>query len=213
MRKVARIDDSGMDSRWQDIEIVIASDVDNPALGEDGAAHIFGPQKGADAEQVKILEDSLRHIFTLIHEQRGVDLRAVAGGGAAGAFAAGLMAFFRCEMTSGIDLVLRRNGFHAALRGCDLVITGEGKLDAQTLGGKGPLGVAQMAKARGVPTVAFCGGLDIDEARLREAGLAAAMPIIEQPMSLDAALADADNLLMRAARRLGYLLQLREGGA
>ena len=213
LHKIARIDGSGMDSRWRDIEIVIASDVDNPALGEDGAAHIFAPQKGADAVQVAILDDSLRHIFTLIHEQRGADVRRVAGGGAAGAFAAGLMAFFRCEMTSGIDLVLRQNGFHAALDGCDLVITGEGKLDAQTLGGKGPLGVAQMAHARGVPTVAFCGGLDIDEARLREAGLAVAMPIMEQPMSLDAALADADNLLRRAARRLGYLLRLREGGA
>ena len=213
LQQVARIDDSGMDARWQDVEIVIASDVDNPALGELGAAHIFGPQKGADAEQVAILENNLRHIFTLIHDQRGVDLRTVAGGGAAGAFAAGLMAFFRCEITSGIELVMKHNGFHAALHGFDLVITGEGKLDAQTLGGKGPLGVAQMANARGAPTVAFCGGLDIDEARLREAGLAAAMPIMEQPMSLDAALADADGLLMRAARRLGYLLRLREEGA
>ena len=205
---IAVIDDSGLDPRWRDVEIVIASDVDNPTLGEHGAAAVFAPQKGADAAQVALLEDNLRHCFTLIHEQRGIDLRTTAGGGAAGAFAAGLMAFFACDMQSGIDLVLRHNGFHAALAGCDLVLTGEGKLDEQTLGGKGPLGVARHAQARGIPAIAFCGGLAVDEARLRKAGVTAAIPIVDAPMPLEEALADADSLLQRAARRLGYLLRL-----
>ncbi len=207
---IARIDDSQLDARWRDVEIVIASDVDNPTLGENGAARIFGPQKGADAAQVALLERNLRHCFTLIHEQSGVDVRDVAGGGAAGAFAAGLMAFFTCEMTSGIDLVLRHNGFQDKLTGCALVITGEGKLDAQTLSGKGPLGVARLAGGRDIPAIAFCGGLAVDEARLREAGVTAALPIVDAPMSLEAALADAEGLLQRAARRLGYLLRLRD---
>lgn len=207
--RIAQIDASGLDERWRDAQIVIASDVDNPTLGENGAAHIFAPQKGADEGQVALLEQNLRHCFTSIAEQRGVDLRRAKGGGAAGAFAAGLMAFFRCEMTSGIELVLRHNGFRDKLTGCALVITGEGKLDAQTLSGKGPLGVAQLAKAHGVPTIAMCGGLAVDEAELRAAGLAAALPIVDAPMSLDAALDDAAGLLQRAARRLGYLLALR----
>ena len=207
--KIAQIDASGLDERWRDAQIVIASDVDNPTLGEKGAAQIFAPQKGADERQVALLEQNLRHCFTLIAEQRGVDLRRAKGGGAAGAFAAGLMAFFRCEMTSGIELVLRHNRFRDKLAGCALVITGEGKLDAQTLSGKGPLGVAQLAKAHGVATIALCGGLAVDEGALRAAGLAAALPIVDAPMSLEAALDDAAGLLQRAARRLGYLLALR----
>ncbi len=205
---IAQFDAGGLDARWQAAQITIASDVDNPTLGEQGAAHIFGPQKGADAAQVARLEQNLRHCFTLIHEQRGLDLRQAPGGGAAGAFAAGLMAFFRCQMTSGIELVLRHNGFRDKLQDCTLVITGEGKLDAQTLSGKGPLGVAQLAKSQGVPTIALCGGLAVDEAALRAAGLAAALPIVDAPMSLQAALDDAEGLLQRAARRLGYVLAL-----
>ena len=207
---IRRFDDGGMDPRWRDVEIVIASDVDNPALGERGAAAVFGPQKGADAAQIKQLKRNLRHCFTLIQGQRGVDVRSVAGGGAAGAFAAGLMAFFNCQMESGIDLILRHNSFHERLAGCDLVITGEGRLDEQTLGGKGPLGVARIAAARGIPTVAFCGGLAVDEARLRAAGVTAAFPIVDAPMPLESALADAESLLWRAARRLGYILRMRE---
>ena len=210
---IARLDEAQLDPRWRDVKIIIASDVDNPALGEHGAAAVFGPQKGADAAQVALLEDNLRHCFTLIHEQRGVDVRTAAGGGAAGAFAAGLMAFLPCEIQSGIELVLRHNGFHEALAGCDLVLTGEGKLDEQTLGGKGPLGVARHAQARGIAAIAFCGGLVVDEARLRQAGVTAAMPIVDAPMPLEDALADADSLLQRAARRLGYLLRLPGGEA
>ncbi|MCY4146549.1 MAG: glycerate kinase [Chloroflexi bacterium] len=207
--EIAQIDASGLDERWRAAQIIIASDVDNPTLGEYGAAHIFSPQKGADAGQVALLERALRHCFTLIHEQRGVDLRQAPGGGAAGAFAAGLLAFFNCELTSGIELMLRHNGFRDKLSGCALVVTGEGKLDAQTLSGKAPLGVARLAADYGVPTIAMCGGLAIDEAELRAAGVAAALPIVDAPMNLEAALDDAAGLLQRAARRLGYLLALR----
>ena len=205
---LATIDASGLDPRWQDVEIIIASDVENPALGMQGAARVFGPQKGADAAMVEQLERGLAHCFTTIYEQHGVDLRAVKGGGAAGAFAAGLMAFLRCQIVSGIDLVLERNGFGEQLADAALVITGEGQIDAQTLGGKGPLGVAKLAAARGIPTIALVGGLNIDDALLHQAGVQAAFSIVDKPMSLEAALADADDLLRRAALRLGYALQL-----
>ncbi len=202
-------EDGGMDRRWKDLEIIIASDVENPTLGESGAARIFGPQKGADDEMVEQLERNLDHCFTTLYEQRGIDVRRVKGGGAAGAFAAGLMAFLSCEIVSGIDLILEQNGFREKLEGASLVVTGEGQIDEQTLAGKGPLGVAQVAAAHGVPTIAIVGGLNIDDALLHEAGVRAAFSIVDKPMSLQAALENAEDLVRRAALRLGYVLQMQ----
>ncbi len=210
LARIASFDDSGLDPRWWRAQIVIASDVDNPTLGEQGAARIFGPQKGADAPMVKQLERNLRHCFTRLYEQRGIDVRQVRGGGAAGAFAAGLMAFLSCEIVSGIDMVLAQNRFEDKLAAASLVITGEGQIDAQTLGGKGPLGVAKLAAAQGLPTVAIVGGLNIDDALLHAAGLQAAFSIVDKPMPLQAALDDAADLLRRAALRLGYVLKLSQ---
>lgn len=209
--RIATFDLSRLDPRWQQTNVVIASDVENPTLGEMGAARIFGPQKGADAEMVEQLERNLRHCFTRLYQQRGIDVRRVKGGGAAGAFAAGLMAFLPCEIVSGIDLVLAQNGFEDKLAEASLVITGEGQIDAQTLGGKGPLGVANLAAAQGVPTVAIVGGLNIDDAQLHAAGVQAAFSIVDKPMLLQAALDDAADLTRRAALRLGYVLKLSQG--
>lgn len=205
---IATIDSGGMDERWRDVDIVIASDVENPTLGERGAARVFGPQKGADPAMVERLERNLRHCFTAVYEQHGIDARAAVGGGAAGAFAAGLMAFLNCRLEPGIDLVLARNRFHEKLDDCALVITGEGRIDAQTLDGKGPLGVAKLAAARGVPTIAIVGGLNIDDRLLHEAGVQAAFSIVDKPMPLEEALANAADLTRRAALRLGYALRL-----
>ena len=146
--RIARVDASGLDPRWQQVELLLASDVDNPALGEQGAAAVFGPQKGADAQQVALLEAQLTHFFTLIHEQTGRNVRQLPGGGAAGAFAAGLMAFLDTRLQPGIELVLAHSGFAQALAGADLVITGEGQMDEQTIHGKGPIGVARLARQR-----------------------------------------------------------------
>ena len=207
LRDIARVDDSAL-ADWEDIDIIIASDVDNPTLGEKGAARVFGPQKGADPAMVEVLEQNLRHCFTILFEQRGIDLRQVKGGGAAGAFAAGLMAFFSCEMASGIELVLAHNRFAEHLKDSDLVITGEGQIDAQTIDGKAPVGVARLAREHGLPTIALVGGINIDERRLHEAGIQAVFPIVDKPMSLQDALDNAEDLLRRAALRLGYVLQI-----
>ena len=197
-----------MDERWRDVQILIASDVENPTLGERGAARVFGPQKGANPDMVELLERNLSHCFRIVHEQHGVDVRAVRGGGAAGAFAAGLMAFLNCEIEPGIELVLAQNRFRDRLADCALVITGEGQIDEQTLEGKGPLGVAKLAAAQGVPTIAIVGGLNIDDRALHEAGVQAAFSIVDKPMSLEDALANAEDLTRRAALRLGYALRL-----
>ena len=205
---IASIDDTTLDPRWQEVSIVIASDVENPTLGDKGAARIFGPQKGADKEMVEVLERNLSHCFTVIKEQLGPDLRQVRGGGAAGAFAAGLMAFLSCELVSGIELLLSHNRFVERLADSALVITGEGQMDSQTIDGKGPIGVAQLAREHGVPTIALVGGLNIDDSLLHDAGIMAAFSIVDKPMSLADALEDAEDLLRRAALRLGYVLQL-----
>jgi glycerate kinase len=203
------VDPQGLDPRWRQVEVLVAVDVDNPALGDHGAAAVFGPQKGANPQQVARLENNLRHFFTLINDQLGRDVRSIPGGGAAGALAAGLMAFLNTRTESGIDLMLKHSGFADHLHQADLVITGEGRMDAQTAYGKGPVGVAKLAASRGVPTVALAGGLDVDDAELHAAGIQAALPIVTRPMTLDDALENAASLLERAALRLGYLLQMR----
>ena len=140
----------------------------------------------------------------------GVDVRTVKGGGAAGASAAGLMAFLSCRIVSGIDLVLEHNRFRDKLNDSALVITGEGQIDSQTLDGKGPLGVAKVAKAHGVPTIAIVGGMNIDDRALHEAGVQAAFSIVDRPMPLEQALENAEDLVRRAALRLGYVLKIVE---
>jgi glycerate kinase len=208
---VHTVDTSQLDPRWREVEVIIASDVDNPALGNQGAAAVFGPQKGADSHAVRVLETNLCQYFARIHEQTGVDVREVRGGGAAGAFAAGLMAFLGGKIESGIDLILDYYHFTEHLKDADLVITGEGQMDEQTIRGKGPIGVARVAREYGIPTIAIVGGLNADDSLLHDAGIQAVLPIIPHPMPLREALRHAAELVEQAALRLGYLLLLKSG--
>lgn len=208
LAELDRIDPVGLDKRWRETEVIIASDVTNPTLGPNGAAAVFGPQKGATPEQVVILENNLRHFFEIVKRDMGIDVTETPGGGAAGALSAGLMAFLNGGIESGIDLLLDTSGFDALLAKATLVITGEGQIDSQTLDGKGPLGVARRAAAAGIPAVAIMGGLAVEETRLREAGIVGVMPIVTRPMPLADALANAAVLVERAALRLGDLLAL-----
>lgn len=206
--QIATIDTSKLNPRWRECEVIIASDVQNPTLGEQGAAAVFGPQKGATPAQIPLLEANLRHFFTQVKAQFHVDVLTISGGGAAGALAAGLMAFLGGRIESGVDLLLVYNGFVDHLRDTDLVITGEGQMDQQTIYGKGPIGVARLAREHGVPTIALVGGLNVDDLLLREHGLSAVFPIVDRPMALSDALRRADELVERAALRVGALLAI-----
>lgn len=208
LHRVKEIDVSGLDPRWKQVEVILATDVDNPTLGDEGAAAVFGPQKGATRAQVTLLEATLRHFFSLINTTLGVDVRYAPGGGAAGALSAGLMGVLGAKRQSGIDLILDHHGFDTLLDRADLVITSEGRMDDQTIHGKGPLGVAKRSAARGVKTVALVGGLLTGDDVLHDAGLWATLPIVPAPMPLEEAIRRADELVERAALRLGYLLQL-----
>ena len=133
---------------------------------------------------VETLEDNLTHCFTTIYEQTGKDVCNIEGGGAAGAFSAGLMAFLSCKIVSGIDLVLEYNHFIEHLADTNLIITGEGQMDEQTIDGKGPIGVARLAREHGVPTIALVGGLNVDDAILHEAGIQAVFSVVDKPIGI-----------------------------
>jgi glycerate 2-kinase len=189
---VARIDATGQDPRLAMTEIVVACDVDNPLLGDHGAAAIFGPQKGADAAMVDRLEAGLANLATILARDVGVAVGDLPGGGAAGGAAAGLVALFGATLTPGARVVLDAAGFHARLEGAALCITGEGRLDTQSLLGKAPAAVAAACGDAGVPCVAVCGQLDLLPGLVRRMGLVGAFPIGRLHTSLEERLATTE---------------------
>jgi len=190
----------------QDVEVVVASDVTNPLCGPQGASAIYGPQKGATPEMVKHLDRALRHYADIIREQLGQDVSNRPGAGAAGGLGAGLMAFLKARLRSGIEIVLDTVGFDRHLEGTALVITGEGKIDAQTAYGKTIAGVLKRARQAGVPVFALTGSIEPGAEALEELGLEGMMCILPGPMSLPEAMQNAGPLLEAAARRLIRLL-------
>jgi glycerate kinase len=149
--------------------------------------------------------------LTALSDVTGRDVDGLVGGGAAGALSAGLHALLGAEMVSGAEMILEAIGFDDALQGASLVVTGEGRMDSQTISGKGPFGVALRAKEHGVPTVAIVGSLGVDDQVLHDAGLMASLPILDKAIPLEIAMRDAAELVERTALRLGYLLQMNGG--
>lgn len=197
---VIDVDLSGLHPGLASAEIVIASDVDSPLTGPAGAAALFGPQKGASAPDVAMLEQGLRHWAVALAAATGSDLSGRPGAGAAGGVGLAGLALLGGRLRSGVDLVLELVGFHDHLLRAELVVTGEGALDAQTLRGKTPVGVAAAAAAAGVPTVAVCGTSKLSPGDLHEAGLAAAYALQDLEPDLDRCMAEAAPLLERLGR-------------
>ena len=168
--RVHRID--AAQRQLRNVEIVICRDVDNPLTGPDGAAAIYGPQKGATPEQVNLLDQGLSQLSRLWLEQFGVDVRMQAGAGAAGGIGGGIVAMLGAETRPGIATILNVVGFQNRVKGATLCLTGEGQLDIQSLTGKACMGVAQLAQAQGVPTIAIVGRRDLkDDAALQKLGM------------------------------------------
>lgn len=165
LSSIARIDVADRDPRLMNVKLHVACDVTNPLTGPHGAAHTYGPQKGATPEQVEQLDAGLAHLADRIRADLGIDVLNLSGGGAAGGLGAGAVAFLGAQLLPGVDLVLDACRFDARVAGCDLCLTGEGKLDGQTLAGKACLGVAKAAEKHGVPTYALVGavGPGVDE--------------------------------------------------
>lgn len=203
---LSSIDGSGIDPRLKDIPLTILCDVENPPLGPTGAATVFGPQKGASPEDVILLESVLQRFCAIVQATTGKDISRLASGGAAGGAAAGLYGLLGARLVSGIDYFLQVTDFDGSLRRSDLVITGEGSIDEQTLQGKAPFGVALRAKAIGIPVIALTGGLPEDPAPLRP-WFDEIISINPPGMPLAEALASAVDNLTATARELGGRLE------
>ena len=166
LKNIVKIDLSQRSKYIDDIEIVTMCDIDNPMYGTNGAAYIFAPQKGADKDMVVELDKGLRNLCKVIKNDIGTDLKDVPGGGAAGAMGAGMIAFFDSKLQMGIETVLDTISFDEVINDADMIFTGEGKIDTQSLRGKVVIGVARRAKRKNVPVTVVAGGADdgIDEA-------------------------------------------------
>jgi glycerate kinase len=208
LSRLARIDLTGLDSRLAEVSVEIAADVDNPLCGPNGASHIFGPQKGASPQQVLALDAALGHFADHSARVLGKDLRDSPGSGAAGGMGFAAKAYLHASFRAGVEVVADLTGLEQALAGADLVITGEGRFDAQTLRGKTPFGVARVARRHGVPVIVLAGTLGDGYERLYEHGIDAAFSVVSGPGSLEHACANAASLLHDRARDLARVWRL-----
>jgi len=206
--RLVTIDVSGLDHRIADCEVIVLCDVDNLLLGEDGAAAVFGPQKGATPATLPQLEAALRQLAEVTFRQTGKDIATLRHGGTAGGAAAGLYAFLDAKLVNGIDYFLELTGFEAALEEADLVITGEGSIDEQTLQGKGPFGVARQAKLKGLPVIGVAGKVPL----VKDPGLQRYFDVLvaigNGPADLATAFKSTTENLVRTAWEMGNLLAI-----
>ena len=211
LARLTRVDATSLDARLDSVEIVIASDVTNPLCGPMGASTTYGPQKGADAGAIAELDAALAVFGRAVEATTGRAIAEAPGAGAAGGTAAGLLGFTNATLQPGVDVVAGMIGLSEMLVGADLVITGEGRADEQTLAGKAAMGVASLARHTGASVVLLCGALGRGAAALDGSGLFdVVQPIIDRPLSLEEAMADTERLLANAAERLARSVSIGE---
>ncbi|POG10672.1 glycerate kinase [Pseudomonas putida] len=207
LARLAHIDASDLDPRLAEVQVDVAADVDNPLCGANGASAIFGPQKGANPEQVQALDQALGHFADHCAQLLGKDVRDFPGCGAAGGMGFAAKAFMGARFRPGVEVVAEMAGLDALVQGADLVITGEGRFDAQTLRGKTPMGVARVAKRHGVPVVVLAGTLGEGYQQLYAHGIDAAFALANGPMTLEQACANAAQLLQDRAGDIARVWQ------
>jgi glycerate kinase len=200
LSRIGRIDRSHLGALP---EIVAACDVQNPLLGPRGTAAVYAPQKGADAEAIDFLEKGLQHLAEIVRRDLGCEFRDTPGAGAAGGIGYGLLSFCQAAMEPGFDLVAKAVDLDSRIARADLVLTGEGRLDSQTLEGKGPAGIAAMARSAGKPVIAFAGS--IEESPEVLARFDATFPIVDRAVPLETALREAPAFLQLDAARAARL--------
>ena len=200
-----RIDQSGFDPGWRSVSVMVAGDVTNPLIGPEGASHVYGPQKGADREAVRELDQALAHLAKVIERDLGKQVAAIPGAGAAGGAGAGLVAFLGAQLVKGAPLVVDASGFDEALVGARLVITGEGRVDGQTAFGKAPGEVAKRARAAGIPTLLLAGSRGPGWESLSSMGVTSVVTLAQEAdpegHNLQVLMHDAAPALTRAAAR------------
>ncbi len=201
LARVASIDPSALPASLAEAEVIAATDVTNPLCGPTGASQVYGPQKGATPTVVKELDEALGVYADVLDRSMGRQVAHIPGAGAAGGLGAGLIAFAGATLHPGIDLICDAVHFDQRLEGVDLLITGEGRIDASTAFNKAPVGVAKRAKAKGVPVIALAGSLGTGYQAVYEHGITAVIPISDRPMSFRESLSRTRELLSDAADR------------
>lgn len=204
--KLDKIDISDLDSRLQDVKIILASDVTNPLIGKDGASRVFGPQKGATPEMVEKLENNLQHYAKIIKRDLNKDVASVSGAGAAGGLGAGLMAFTTCKMRQGVDIAIEVTKLEEKVKSADYVFTGEGGTDFQTKFGKTPYGVAKLGKKYHKPVISLAGYLGEGIDSLYSEGFTAIFGIIPGACDLSTALKNGPSNVARTTENIVRLL-------
>ena len=208
LKDLAKIELGGLDKRLAGVEIVVACDVDNPLCGEKGASAVFGPQKGATPEMVQALDSGLQHFAAIAARDLGLDIQSPAGAGAAGGMGGGVLLLPDARLQAGVKIVMEAVGLAEKVQDADLVITGEGRMDAQSVHGKTPIGVAHTAKAFGKPVIAIVGCLREDYEVVYAQGIDAVFPIIRQLGSLEEILQHGRDNLVSAAQNVARIYQM-----
>ncbi|WP_254901736.1 glycerate kinase [Thalassobacillus devorans] len=201
LSQIASIDSTKLDKRLENVEFMVASDVTNPLLGEKGAVAVFGPQKGVKNDQLNHFERGMARYAQQVIRHIGKDFTEEEGSGAAGGFGFSLLSFLEPSFESGFEMMARLSDLEDEIRSASFVITGEGKLDTQSLYGKVPIGIARLAKRNHIPAIAFTGKIEGDLTLVKDEGLELVLPIVDGAMSLDDALNNGKELLYRASRR------------
>jgi len=209
LQHIKSINIDGLDARLSNCEILVACDVDNPLCGNHGASHVFGPQKGATSEDIQLLDDALKHYGDCIKQQFNIDVLNQAGAGAAGGMGAALMAFTNAKLKPGIDLVLEAVRLNHYMDKTDLVITGEGRIDNQTIYGKTPMGVAKIAKQFDIPVIGIAGSLGKDHQAVYGCGVDAVFAAIPGAISLQQAFAEAHENVANIAENIAKIFVLK----
>ncbi|XXQ68290.1 glycerate kinase [Neisseriaceae bacterium B1] len=206
---IETVDYSQLDERLQDVQFEVACDVDNPLCGKHGASATFGPQKGATPEMVQTLDKALQHYADKVKQALNVNIADQAGAGAAGGMGGGLMTLPHAQLSSGVGIVVKTVQLAEKLQDADLVITGEGRMDSQSVHGKTPIGVAKTAKEYGKPVIAIVGCLREDYEAVYNCGIDAVFPIIRQLANLDDILKKGRENLTSAAQNIARLYDLK----
>jgi len=201
--KLDRIDMSGRIAALSRVKVHVACDVDNALTGPKGAARVYGKQKGATPAQIRLLDKNLKHFAGIVQRGLGIDVDSVPGAGAAGGLGAGLLAFVGSELRPGVELVSKAVRLRQRIKGCDLVITGEGRTDAQTLHGKAPMGVIREARKQGIPVIVISGSIGPGSDALMDQGVEACYGAISEPMEEAELRRKAPGLLEEKAEELG----------
>ncbi|WP_404359330.1 glycerate kinase [Cytobacillus firmus] len=208
LAELSAIDMSNLDPRIRDVHIEVACDVDNPLTGPRGASAIFGPQKGATPEMVQLLDRNLGHFADIVEHALGKPFRDIEGAGAAGGIGGSLLAFLNADLKRGIDIVLYAINFEEEVKGADLVITGEGRIDSQTIYGKTPIGVAKAAKKHGIPVIGLAGSLSDDSQIVHDHGIDALFSIVPGVITLPDAFEKAVLYMERTARNIAAIMKM-----